>query len=193
MDFKRGLLIGVVVGWLVEWAFDNLFWHRHAGRPAALLREGEGPQLQRLTAEGEVSRLQAELAENRQKLATTEHELKTAQAKLREAEQTIEQLRAELNPPVQAVAEPAKKERKDRLERIRGIGAVFARRLNEAGVFTFEQLAELSPDRIREILHVEEWQKIQPEKWIEEARELGRTTTNFENNEGSRGEGNLKN
>jgi predicted flap endonuclease-1-like 5' DNA nuclease len=138
----------------------------------ALLRGG-GPQLQRLTAEGEVSRLQAELAENRQKLATTEHELKTAQARLKEAEQTLEQLRAELNLPVQPAAEPAKNERKDRLERIRGIGAVFARRLNEVGISTFEQLAELSPDRIREIVHVEEWQKIEPEKWIEEARELG--------------------
>ena len=186
MNLKRGLFIGgVVVGWLIERAYDRLVRHRHERRPAVLPGKVEAPQLQRLvTAEGEVSRLQAELAENRQKLATTEHELKTAQAKLKKAEQTLEQLRAELNPPAQAAAEPAKKKRKDRLERIGGIGAVFARRLNEAGVSTFEQLTELSPDRIREILQVEEWQKIEPEKWIEEARALGGAEER-----GSRGEG----
>ena len=123
-----------------------------------------------MTAEGEVSRLQAELAETRQKLATTKHKLQLAQAKLKEVGQSSEPLEPELASP----SDPGKAGGKDRLERIRGIGAVFARRLNEAGVSTFEQLAELSPDRIREILRVAEWQKIEPEKWIEEARELGK-------------------
>jgi predicted flap endonuclease-1-like 5' DNA nuclease len=175
MDFKRGLLIGVVVGWLVEWAFDNLFWHKPERRPALLSGgENESTHLQRLmTAEAEVSRLQAELAENRQRLATVERELQAAQAKVKETEPARETPPAELNPPAKRTAKATKKVRRDQLEQIKGIGAVFARRLNEAGIHTFAQLAELSPDRTREIVDVDEWQKIEPEKWIEEARELG--------------------
>jgi predicted flap endonuclease-1-like 5' DNA nuclease len=41
---------------------------------------------------------------------------------------------------------------KDNLQAIRGIGPVIARRLNEAGVYTFEELAELTPDQLQEIL-----------------------------------------
>jgi predicted flap endonuclease-1-like 5' DNA nuclease len=58
----------------------------------------------------------------------------------------------------------------DQLEEIDGIGEVYANRLNEAGVYSFEQLAELLPERIREIINPEEWQKIEPESWIAEAK-----------------------
>ena len=44
------------------------------------------------------------------------------------------------------------KQGKDNLQAIRGIGPVIARRLNEAGVYTFEELAELTPDQLQEIL-----------------------------------------
>jgi predicted flap endonuclease-1-like 5' DNA nuclease len=59
----------------------------------------------------------------------------------------------------------------DDLEVIDGIGPVFEKRFYEAGIYTFKQLAELSPERIREIVKVKGWQKIEPEKWIAEARE----------------------
>jgi predicted flap endonuclease-1-like 5' DNA nuclease len=62
--------------------------------------------------------------------------------------------------------------RKDRLEEVEGIGPVYAKRLNEAGIFLFAQLAELSADRVREIINPEEWQKIEPESWIAQARVL---------------------
>jgi nucleotidyltransferase/DNA polymerase involved in DNA repair len=41
---------------------------------------------------------------------------------------------------------------RDRLQKIHGIGDVFTRRFNEAGVYTFAQLAALTPDRAREII-----------------------------------------
>ena len=40
----------------------------------------------------------------------------------------------------------------DRLELIKGIGPVIARKFNDAGVFTFKQLAELSPAQIEQIV-----------------------------------------
>ena len=41
---------------------------------------------------------------------------------------------------------------KDNLQAIKGIGPAFARRLNEAGVHTFEQLSKCSPEDLEAIL-----------------------------------------
>ncbi|HEX9839870.1 MAG TPA: DUF4332 domain-containing protein [Anaerolineales bacterium] len=45
-----------------------------------------------------------------------------------------------------------KKEGKDNLQAIKGIGPVFSQRLNEAGITTFEQLARLKPKELEKIL-----------------------------------------
>jgi predicted flap endonuclease-1-like 5' DNA nuclease len=60
---------------------------------------------------------------------------------------------------------------RDDLTVIDGIGPTFGRRLNEAGVTTFEQLAGLTPEQVRRITHVAEWQA-DPADWITRAREL---------------------
>ena len=59
----------------------------------------------------------------------------------------------------------------DDLTSISGIGPAFARRLNDGGITTFSQLAELSPERIREVAHLSEHQG-DPEAWIAQAEEL---------------------
>jgi hypothetical protein len=56
----------------------------------------------------------------------------------------------------------------DDLTTISGIGPTFARRLNEAGVFTYAQLASLSPEEVVVITHVAEWQG-DPVDWIGQA------------------------
>ena len=61
---------------------------------------------------------------------------------------------------------------KDRLEKIHGIGPVFANRLNEAGVHTFSDLAKMSPDRVRDIISPQDWQAIDPPSWIGQASDL---------------------
>jgi len=60
----------------------------------------------------------------------------------------------------------------DQLEDINGIGPVFARRLNEAGIHTFVDLAAQSPERIKEIISPKNWQAIDPESWIAQAGQL---------------------
>jgi predicted flap endonuclease-1-like 5' DNA nuclease len=59
----------------------------------------------------------------------------------------------------------------DRLQGIRGIGRVYARRLHEAGIDSFEKLANQTPEKLREILGLNQWQG-EPEEWIEQARLL---------------------
>jgi nucleotidyltransferase/DNA polymerase involved in DNA repair len=56
---------------------------------------------------------------------------------------SIEQLKVEL------AAQAAKPSAPDPLEKIKGIGAVFASRLNNADIFTFSQLAALPLPELR--------------------------------------------
>ena len=57
----------------------------------------------------------------------------------------------------------------DRLQKVNGIGNVYAQKLNDAGIYTFAQLAGQSPARLTEIIAPESWQAIEPEAWIQEA------------------------
>ena len=63
-----------------------------------------------------------------------------------------------------------KVERPDKLEAISGIGPATARHLIDAGVFTYEQLGNLSPEQLLEISGASRWD---PNDWIEQAKELG--------------------
>lgn len=57
----------------------------------------------------------------------------------------------------------------DRLQKVNGIGNVYAQKLNHAGIYTFGQLADESAERLVEIIAPETWQAIDPEAWIREA------------------------
>jgi predicted flap endonuclease-1-like 5' DNA nuclease len=57
----------------------------------------------------------------------------------------------------------------DALEEIKGIGPVFANRLNEAGILSFEQLAATPADELARITGVTRWD---PADWIAEATRL---------------------
>lgn len=52
-----------------------------------------------------------------------------------------------------------------------GIGPVFAKRLEAANIRSFADLASTTPDQLRSIVKAEDWQKIEPERWISEATE----------------------
>jgi predicted flap endonuclease-1-like 5' DNA nuclease len=66
----------------------------------------------------------------------------------------------------------AGKRHRDQLWRIDGIGEVFEVRLNKAGIFSFEELSTTSPSRLQEIIQPQTWERIEPESWIAQAREL---------------------
>ena len=57
----------------------------------------------------------------------------------------------------------------DDLTVIRGIGPVFAHRLNQAGIYTFSQLATLKPEEVQSITQVTRWD---PADWIAEAKSI---------------------
>ncbi len=65
-------------------------------------------------------------------------------------------------------AEPSLPKR-DPLEQINGIGFVYERKLWDAGILTFSDLASATPDEITKAIMPEPWQHIEPTEWILEA------------------------
>ena len=84
-------------------------------------------------------------------------------AELDTANRQVAQLRAEL---AALRGTPAR----DALIDINGIGPVIEKRLFEAGITTFAQLAAESPARLRDIARLKDWQDADPNAWIAEAR-----------------------
>jgi hypothetical protein len=60
----------------------------------------------------------------------------------------------------------------DDLTAINGIGPTFAKRLQEAGITTYQALAKLTEEQIKEITRVAEWQA-DPHEWIAAAEAMG--------------------
>lgn len=202
MNVIVALVAGVIIGWLIEWVIDWLFWRQDDTRlkdrlqtTEAELRQAQtqlsanAGRLQQLeAAQQETVRLNAELSQARtaleelesaqtashaelgalkQKLQAAETERDHVQSLNADGQKTIADLRAKLE---SAMAQAPSEE--DRLEQVKGIGAVFSNRLKAAGVKTFAQLAQLPPERVQEIINPEEWQKIDPASWIAQAGEL---------------------
>ena len=62
----------------------------------------------------------------------------------------------------------------DDLKVIKGIGTVIERKLNEAGIFTFEQLGNLTPADLRRILGAAIERLANEEALLQQARDLAR-------------------
>jgi len=144
-------IIGLLVGWLAEWVIDWLYWRRKDETTVGA------------TTGATAVRTAGTMAVDPQ-----------WQTKLNDADATIKDLQRKLQEalnrePEVIVKEVAVIKEKDQLEKIKGIGKVFAGRFNEAGVFTFADLAALSAERAHEIINPEEWQAIEPAEWIAEA------------------------
>lgn len=173
------LIVGIIVGWVIEWVIDWLFWRRDDEKLRNKLSQ----------AEAENGRLRAQLSEAEAKVtrqAQLERDSKLCQTKLADAEETVERLRGEFN--ALALETPPDE---DCLERIEGVGADFARRLNGANIVTFAQLAQTQPERVRQVIQPEEWQTVDSPAWIARAKEFARhkadasqrIRTQFEENE----------
>jgi predicted flap endonuclease-1-like 5' DNA nuclease len=90
------------------------------------------------------------------------------QSRLKQAEKQTETLQEKMT----AVQQTMDYTGKNQLQLIRGIGPAYARRLNEAGVFTLQELAKCTPEQIVAIIQPKKWQNVEPEEWIREAKAL---------------------
>ncbi len=101
-------------------------------------------------------------------------ELAKAKGKIRELQLGGEKEMAVSQPGITLppVKKAAKASAADDLTMINGIGPVYARRLQEAGITTFAALAAQDPERLGEIVKLREWQAGTPSEWIAQAAEL---------------------
>lgn len=59
----------------------------------------------------------------------------------------------------------------DDLTQIKGIGPVYRRKLRDIGIGSFKQLANVEPAQIRRMLDIKNWQRVDIESWVEQARD----------------------
>jgi NADH-quinone oxidoreductase subunit E len=138
------LIIGLILGWVIEWIIDWRFWRREVMN----LRE-------------ENQRLRRELGGRTPEAAATKSRIGSAAT--RQAPPPAQQSVVAPSAPSKAVREEeslvAIEISSDDLTAIHGIGKSVAARLNEAGIFTFAELAALA-----------DWEHADTATWIADAR-----------------------
>lgn len=131
MPSLLALFLGLLIGWFVEWIVDVIYWRRR-------FKEMKLIELRGLQREAE---LQKEL-----------DWLKQESTRLLERNKFLEKRPTGESKTAPKIEEPIVPTTPDNLQKIKGIGPVISKKLNEAGVFTYEQLAEQTPDTLRKML-----------------------------------------
>jgi predicted flap endonuclease-1-like 5' DNA nuclease len=113
--------------------------------------------------------VEMEALENRNRQLTaqlqeTETELETANTRLDKVQNALKRANAQI-----------KHTGKSQLQIIKGIGPVTERKLKDAGIVTVPDLAEQTPERLREILNLKPSSRAKPEAWVAEAQQLAPT------------------
>lgn len=194
-----GLIVGWIIEWLIDWFYWRLKGQTYRKELAVckekatiLSTQLEDTQLLHAQAEKKANKLKMELAQVQQtrqqldeqvrgnqrlheKVVEAENEIAQLKNQLIDYDQNRNALDASLSQIADLRAKPTRiyqkvDQKPDSLIEIRGIGSSFAKRLNDAGIYTYAQLAELSPSHVREIVAAQKWHKIDPEGWIAEAK-----------------------
>lgn len=99
------------------------------------------------------------------------HELSVTQA-------ALERLQAQVSDSEQPTLESTAE--RDRLQEIYGIGPAFEKRMNEAGIYTFDDLVatlpQMSTEEVRSMLALQDWQSVDPDSWVTQAQALAHQT-----------------
>ena len=176
MDLISTGLLGAAAGWAGQWfLIDRPIYRKLDGGTSSTLSAA-------MTATAKAPEVSADI---QGKLDKCHADGKTLEAKLSDANDQIARLKGEVDEANAAFASSKKEltglrgampnpDVRDDLELIDGIGPVFERKLYDAGVFTFAQLSQTSPEKIREAIKPQNWQKIEPEKWIAEAADFAK-------------------
>jgi predicted flap endonuclease-1-like 5' DNA nuclease len=96
-------------------------------------------------------------------LKQREHEVNELRSQMEETDAQIESLRHQF--------ETYQRSHPDEFTTIKGIGPVYQRKLRDLGIGSFDQLAKADPDRVRRMLDIKKWQRVDIESWVEQARD----------------------
>lgn len=162
-----------LIGLLIGTAFALVVWYWQKSTSA---EEGALAVLDRLAAaEARVRELEGELRLAQESEYPSENaELLAGISQLWGLQKRVEPKRDQevgrQEPAAEQAPTPAHGE--DDLKLVSGIGPTYERRLKEAGITTFAELAAQTPDDLRVITGLKEWQSAAPEQWVSEAKQL---------------------
>jgi predicted flap endonuclease-1-like 5' DNA nuclease len=125
MKVLRVFFVGLVYGWLMRWVVDKIFLEDN---------------LRALANENEILR---------QRIITLETP-KAQQNRMTPRPEPTPLPVEEIEPVAAAESDPASPQRDD-LKMIKGIGPILEKKLNDAGVYTFDQMSRLTSDQLQAI------------------------------------------
>ncbi|MFN2115240.1 MAG: helix-hairpin-helix domain-containing protein [Anaerolineae bacterium] len=183
MSVTTALIVGLLAGWLIEWVIDWVYWRDKTGGVDVSMVEQRAKEL-----EGQLKSAKAEAADAAAELkAVLERE-----AKLQAAKSALEDRVAELESIETAAArrETAKKaaavgaaagaaagaeaqrqvDRADELKAIYGINQAVEKKLHDAKIRTYAQLAALGVARYQAIAGADVSEDVDPERVLFIAR-----------------------
>lgn len=138
MNIIAVFVLGLLIGWLVEWIIDWFYWR---GRIHSLAEENVRLQKERPDADSEEK---TTLIQANKKL---DDENSGLRAQIAELEDEINRIKA-----AALIGHLLNKDGTHNFQAIKGIGPAFAKRLNDAGIKTFELLAQQTPQDMERIL-----------------------------------------
>lgn len=163
-----GLAFGLVLGFILDWLIEESYRRNReleqqllvTQQPATRVAPQSVPvSIPVVNSEGSEIASQA-LAET---LRKREQEIAKLQAEIEETEQKADK--------VQDIYDAYIKTHPDDLTVIKGIGSVFQWKLRDIGINTFQQLAEADKDQIYRMLDVKNWQRVDIDAWMAQARD----------------------
>jgi predicted flap endonuclease-1-like 5' DNA nuclease len=197
--FVLGLIVGWVIEWIIDWVYWR---HRIAEMTrrleiaeSSLSKQAEIRKSERSLSdlESQLTKLKSENSSLQEKVAAFEAQQAAFQAPAVTAAAPPEVMAADLEkqpaqinlepPQVKTTELPAIQDEApsemtppavhpDDLIVIKGIGPVISRKLNEAGIFTFRELAAITPERLREIVGNVIQQLANEEDILDQAKKL---------------------
>lgn len=125
----------------------------------------------------QVRQVKATLAEQIAQTIAAQAERSQLVQALTAAKANLDELQAKLATPpaqqTQSVTQPTEQPARDSLDTIKGIGRVFAQKLNAAGIYTFADLAAQTPESLHGIIGTTRaGNMFQPADWIAQAQQI---------------------
>lgn len=159
-----GLLLviaGAIIGFVVEWLIDEAY--RRNRELQWQLSRGTGGVVRAASASLPIQTSDA----SAEALADL---LRQRDDELREVRDEMEAVHAQLG-SLRDEFEAYQRTHPDDLTVIKGIGPVYQWKLRDMGVNTYRQLADADPAQLRRMLDIKDWQRVDIESWIEQARD----------------------
>jgi predicted flap endonuclease-1-like 5' DNA nuclease len=162
------LIAGAVIGFVSEWLIDEAYRKNRELRRQLGDRSVSAPAPVPATLPAVGAAVGGQGGDGASEtladfLRQRDEELRDIRERLTGADAQMDTLKAEF--------ETYQRTHPDDLTVIKGIGPVYQWKLRDAGCNSFKQLAAADPDQLRRMLDIKNWQRVNVEAWVNQARD----------------------